>query len=154
MKLGIAMTIKPFERTERGRLLKECRAIATKLQLPPEVESKSVELLGKAVKLGVASGKKPRSVAAACVFGAARLRGERIGQTEIAGAAGITEVTIRKVWRGLEEKLGIRLPKGVAAVHENLYLTVPVHLVRGLGLKPGDRVRWSVKGTKLIGEKE
>jgi len=55
------MAIKPFKQTGRGRLLKECRAIAAKLQLPPEVESKSVELLGKAVKLGVASGRKPSS---------------------------------------------------------------------------------------------
>ena len=148
------MPIKPFERTERDRLLEECWAIAAKLQLPPEVERKSVELLGKAVKLGVASGKKPRSVAAACVFGAARLEGERIGQTEVARAAGVTEVTVRRAWRGLEEKLGMRLPKGVAAVHGNLYLTVPVYLVRELGLEPGNRVRWAVKGKKLIGEKE
>jgi hypothetical protein len=82
-----------------------------------------------------------------------RLRGEHIGQGEIAGAAGVMEVTVRRAWRGLEEKLGMRLPKGVAAVHGNLYLTVPVHLVRELGLKPGDRVRWSVKGKRLVGEK-
>ena len=148
------MAIKPFEQTERGRLLKECWAIAAKLQLPPEVEAKSVELLGKAVRLGVASGKKPRSVAAACVFGAVRLGGERIGQTEIAKAAGVTEVTVRRAWRGLEEKLGMRLPKGVVAVHENLFLTVPVHLVRELGLRPGNRVRWAVRRKRLIGEKE
>jgi bifunctional DNA-binding transcriptional regulator/antitoxin component of YhaV-PrlF toxin-antitoxin module len=63
------------------------------------------------------------------------------------------EVTIRRAWRGLEEKLGMRLPKGVATVHGNLYLTVPVHLVRELGLKPGDRVRWSVRRKRLVGEK-
>ena len=42
---------------------------------------------------------------------------------------------------------------GVVDVHENLLLTVPVHLVRGFGLRPGDRVRWSVKGKRLVGEK-
>jgi len=149
------MTIKPFERTEpHTRLLKECRVIVAKLQLSPELELKSLELLRKAVKLGVASGKKAKSVAAACVFGATRLEGGRIGQGEIAKAAGVMEVTIRRVWKGLEEKLGMRLPKGVAAVHENLHLTVPTHLVRELGLKKGDRVRWSVRGKKLVGEKE
>ncbi len=148
------MTIKRFEGDKLyGRLLEECRAIAAKLQLPPEVESRAVELLGKAVKLGVASGKKPRSVAAACVFGATRLEGERIGQGEIARAAGVTEVTVRRAWRGLEEKLGMRLPKGVVVVHDKFFLTVPTHLVRELGLKPGDRVRWSVRRKRLVGER-
>lgn len=50
--------------------------------------------------------------------------------------------------------MGMRAPKGVVAVHEKLFLTVPTHLVRELGLKQGNRVRWSVKEKKLVGEKE
>ena len=39
MKLGVAVAIKPFKRTElRNRLLKEHRAIVAKLKLPPKVE--------------------------------------------------------------------------------------------------------------------
>lgn len=151
MKLGIAMAIKPFERTElHNRLLEEHRAIAAKLELPKRVEEKSLELLREVTS----SGKKPRSVAAACIYAAARLEGARIDQSEIADAAGIEEPTVRKAWKELAEKLGIRTPEeGTITVREGESLRVPRRLVRELGLRPGDRVRWSIRRKGLIGEK-
>jgi len=146
------MTIDLFKRTElRARLLEKHKAIAAKLKLPKEVEAKSLKLLREITP----SGKKPRSVAAACIYAAARLEGARIDQSEIADAAGIGELTIRKAWKELAGKLGIRTPEeGVITVLEGGSLRVPRRLVGELGLKPGDRVRWSVRGKRLVGKKE
>ena len=145
------MPIKPFERTERGRLLEEHEAIAAKLKLSKKVKEKSLELLRKTTL----SGKKPRSVAAACIYAAAKLEGSRISQAEIADAAGMMEPTVRKTWRTLAGKMGMKTQEeGITTVLKTDDLPVSRRAVRGLGLKPGDRVRWSVKGKRLVGEKE
>lgn len=145
------MAIKPLRAAEfRDRLLGEHRAIAAKLELPKNVEEKSRELLREITP----SGKKPRSVAAACIYVAARLEDARIDQSEIADAAGIGEPTVQKEWRALAGKLGIRTSEeGTITVLEGGSLRVPRRLVRELGLGPGDRVRWSVSGRGWSGRK-
>lgn len=142
MKLGVAVAIKSFERTElRDRLLKEHRAIAAKLKLPHKVESKSLELLRKALKSGIVSKKRPRSVAAACVYGAAVLEGSCTTQSEIADAAGVFEPTIWRVWRALARRLGVEeRPRDIATVRADSILQVPKPLVKEFGLRLGDRV--------------
>ncbi len=98
MKPGVAVAIKPFDRTELyDRLLEEHRVIATKLRLPHKIKLKSIKLLRKAVKFRVVSRRKPRSVAAACIYGATVLEGATIHQSEIADAAGVFGVTIWRV---------------------------------------------------------
>ena len=155
MELGIAVRIKPFKRAEiRNCLLKEHQAIVAKLKLPSKVELKSLELLRKAVKLGVAFKRKPNSVAAACVYGAVVLEGSRITQSEIADAARVFEVTVWRVWSALARRLGVDAsPRDIATVRAGPVLQVPKPLIKELGLGLGDRVRWPIRRKRLVGEK-
>jgi len=59
---------------------------------------------------GVTAGKDPAGLAAAAVYIAALLSGERRTQKEIAHVAGVTEVTVRNRYKELAKELGIELP--------------------------------------------
>ncbi|NOZ81529.1 MAG: transcription initiation factor IIB [Candidatus Micrarchaeota archaeon] len=80
---------------------------ASMLGLSDEVQAKAISILRKARKNDVTSGKGPTGVAAAALYIAAVLSGERKTQREIADAVGVTEVTIRNRFKELVEKLGI-----------------------------------------------
>ncbi len=80
---------------------------ASMLGLSDEVQAKAINILKKAKKNDVTSGKGPAGVAAAALYIAAVLNGERKTQREIADAVGVTEVTIRNRFKELVEKLGI-----------------------------------------------
>jgi len=77
------------------------------LGLSDKVQAKAIEILKKARKNDVTSGKGPRGVAAAALYIAAVLEGEKKTQREIADAIGVTEVTIRNRFKELIDKLGI-----------------------------------------------
>ena len=69
---------------------------ASKLGLSGEVQAKAIEIINKAVKSGLSSGKGPTGVAAAALYIASLLLGERKTQKEVSEISGVTEVTIRK----------------------------------------------------------
>lgn len=77
------------------------------LGLSDKVQAKSVEILRKAKKHDVTSGKGPTGVAAAAIYIATVLIGEKRTQREVADIVGVTEVTIRNRYKELIEKLGI-----------------------------------------------
>ena len=77
------------------------------LGLSDRVQAKSVEILKKAKKYDVTSGKGPTGVAAASIYIACVLGGEKRTQREVADIVGVTEVTIRNRYKELVEKLGI-----------------------------------------------
>ncbi|MDI6798834.1 MAG: transcription initiation factor IIB, partial [Candidatus Aenigmarchaeota archaeon] len=77
------------------------------LGLSDRVQAKSVEILRKAKKHDVTSGKGPTGVAAAAIYVACVLVGEKRTQREVADIVGVTEVTIRNRYKELVEKLGI-----------------------------------------------
>ncbi|MEM5782727.1 MAG: transcription initiation factor IIB [Candidatus Aenigmatarchaeota archaeon] len=77
------------------------------LGLSDKVQAKSVEILKKARKFDVTGGKGPTGVAAAAVYIACVLVGEKRTQREVADIFGITEVTIRNRYKELVEKMGI-----------------------------------------------
>ena len=77
------------------------------LGLSDKVQAKSVEILKKAKKYDVTSGKGPTGVAAASIYIACVLGGEKRTQREVADIVGVTEVTIRNRYKELVEKLGI-----------------------------------------------
>ncbi|MBI4399136.1 transcription initiation factor IIB [Candidatus Micrarchaeota archaeon] len=79
------------------------------LKLSGQVQEKAIELLKKAVSKGLVSGRGPTGVAAAAVYIASALAGERKTQKEIADAAGVTEVTIRNRYRELKRELGLKI---------------------------------------------
>src|SRR3972149_10118550 len=77
------------------------------LGLSDRVQAKSAEILKKAKKYDVTSGKGPTGVAAAAIYIACVLVGEKRTQREVADICSITEVTIRNRYKELVEKLGI-----------------------------------------------
>ncbi len=77
------------------------------LGLSGEVQRKAIEIIKKAEERELTSGRGPTGVAAAAIYIASILCGERRTQREVAEVAGVTEVTIRNRYKELAEKLGI-----------------------------------------------
>lgn len=78
---------------------------ATNIGLSNEAETKAIGIIEKATIKGLNSGKGPAGVAAAALYIASVLLGERKTQKEVAVAAGVTEVTIRNRYKELSEQL-------------------------------------------------
>lgn len=83
---------------------------ASELGLSGQVQEKAREILETAITQGLISGRGPTGVAAAAVYIAGVLKGERKTQKEVADVAGVTEVTIRNRYRELKERLNLDLP--------------------------------------------
>ena len=79
------------------------------LGLSGEVQRKAIEIIKKAEERELTSGRGPTGVAAAAIYIASILCGERRTQREVAEVAGVTEVTIRNRYKELAEKLGIEI---------------------------------------------
>ncbi len=79
------------------------------LGLSGEVQKKAIEIIKKAEERELTSGRGPTGVAAAAIYIASILCGERRTQREVAEVAGVTEVTIRNRYKELAEKLGIEI---------------------------------------------
>ncbi|MBU5537131.1 MAG: transcription initiation factor IIB [Candidatus Aenigmatarchaeota archaeon] len=77
------------------------------LGLSDRVLAKAVEILKKAKKHDITSGKGPTGVAAAAIYIACVLIGEKRTQREVADTTNITEVTIRNRYIELVKKLGL-----------------------------------------------
>ncbi len=78
---------------------------ASALKLSGETVTKALEILQKAKELELTSGRGPTGVAAAVLYIAAQLTGERKTQREVAEVAGVTEVTIRNRYKELIKAL-------------------------------------------------
>jgi len=79
------------------------------LGLSGTVEEKGKQIVKKAISSGLISGRGPTGVAAAAVYIAALMIGERRTQKEVANVAGVTEVTIRNRYRELKSKLNLKV---------------------------------------------
>jgi len=77
------------------------------LKLSAESQSRSIEILEKAQKKELTSGRGPTGIAAAALYVAALIHGEKRTQREVADIAGITEVTIRNRYKELLAKLDL-----------------------------------------------
>lgn len=80
---------------------------ASLLGLSGRVQARAKEILRKSLDEDITSGKGPTGVAAAALYIAAVLEGERRTQRDIADVVGVTEVTIRNRYKDLVQKLGI-----------------------------------------------
>lgn len=80
---------------------------ASEIGVSGMVESRAIEIINLAKEKGITSGRNPNGVAAAALYVASYLLGERKTQREIAEVAGITEVTIRNRYKELSENLDI-----------------------------------------------
>lgn len=80
---------------------------ASKLELSGKVQSKAIEIISTAKEKGLNSGKGPTGIAAAALYIASVLLGERKTQKNIADVTGVTEVTIRNRYKELSEQLDV-----------------------------------------------
>lgn len=78
---------------------------ASALKLNAETQSKSVEIIEQAQNVELTSGRGPTGIAAAALYVAALINGEKRTQREVADVAGVTEVTIRNRYKELLECL-------------------------------------------------
>ena len=77
------------------------------LALSGDVQAKTIEILQAAAEKELTSGRGPTGLAAASLYIASILCGERRTQREVAEVAGVTEVTIRNRYKELAERLDI-----------------------------------------------
>ncbi|MCX6663207.1 MAG: transcription initiation factor IIB [Euryarchaeota archaeon] len=77
----------------------------SELKLSGDVRAKTVEILREAAHRELTSGRGPTGMAAASLYIASVLCGERRTQREVADVAGVTEVTIRNRYKELTKKL-------------------------------------------------
>ncbi|MGB9719079.1 MAG: transcription initiation factor IIB [Candidatus Anstonellales archaeon] len=82
---------------------------AVALKLSTEVQHEASGLIRRALKKGLISGRGPTGVAAAALYIASALKGERRTQKEVADVAGVTEVTIRNRYRELKKELKLKV---------------------------------------------
>jgi len=79
----------------------------SELGLSSDVQVKTLDILKEAAKHELTSGRSPTGIAAASLYVASLLCGERRTQHEIAEILGVTEVTIRNRYKELASKLDI-----------------------------------------------
>ena len=86
---------------------------ASALKLTAETQSKAVEILEMARDIELTSGRGPTGIAAAALYVASLIHGEKRTQREVADVAGVTEVTIRNRYKELIKrlKLGKKIEK-------------------------------------------
>lgn len=79
----------------------------SELKLSSNVQAKTLQILKDAAEKELTSGRGPTGLAAASLYIASVMSGERRTQREIAEIAGVTEVTIRNRYKEITEKLDI-----------------------------------------------
>jgi transcription initiation factor TFIIB len=83
--------------------------IASKTKLSQKTQNVAIELIHEAKTKNDVVGKGPQGMAAAALYIASILRGEKMTQQALAEAAGVTEVTVRNRYKGLDRSLGLGL---------------------------------------------
>jgi transcription initiation factor TFIIB len=76
------------------------------LDASPVVRSRASELVSLALDSGIATGKNPAGVAGAALYLAGTERLQNATQSDIAAAAGVTVVTLRKRYYDLRDLVG------------------------------------------------
>jgi transcription initiation factor TFIIB len=77
------------------------------LKLSDKAETNAIKIIEKAEKANLTNGPSPEGIAAAAIYIAAILSGERRAQWKVSDIAGVTEVTIRSRYKEIAKELGI-----------------------------------------------
>ena len=83
--------------------------IASKVDISMQTQRRAFDILKEARKRGMVAGKDPMGLAAASLYVACVLEGEKKTQKEIAEVANVTEVTVRNRYKNLKETLGLNV---------------------------------------------
>ena len=79
--------------------------IANRLSLSEKPKHQALSIMGKVLKQEMTAGKDPMGLAATVLYASGIMTNEKIHQTAIANASGVTEVTIRNRSKDLTRKL-------------------------------------------------
>ncbi|MHA1145673.1 MAG: transcription initiation factor IIB [Candidatus Helarchaeota archaeon] len=77
--------------------------MASQLKLSNDIQKDATEIITKAEKKGMLSGKDPKGIAAAALYLASLKNEDRRSQNQVARVAGITEVTLRNRFKDLNK---------------------------------------------------
>ncbi len=83
-------------------------AIALEAGYPQQVTVYAEKIIKLAKKMKITAGKDPVGLAAAAVYYAALINGQKVTQRDIANAADITEVTVRNRCKSLLQDFGVK----------------------------------------------
>lgn len=83
--------------------------IASKVHINQSSQRAAIDILREAEKIRITAGKNPTALAAAALYISCIQGKEKCTQKELAGAAGVSEVTIRKRYKGIVKALEISL---------------------------------------------
>ncbi|MFH0748725.1 MAG: transcription initiation factor IIB [Candidatus Bathyarchaeota archaeon] len=83
--------------------------IGSKIGINEKTQQTAIDILRKADEKKVIAGKDPMGIAAAAIYIACVIEGEKKTQKEIAEAAGVTEVTVRNRYKGLRKVLKLEV---------------------------------------------
>jgi transcription initiation factor TFIIB len=84
--------------------------IASKAGLTERTKRRALGILKRAIESRTSAGKDPMGLAAAALYVACVLEGEKKTQRDIAESAAVTEVTIRNRYKGLKTSMKIQEP--------------------------------------------
>ncbi|MBD3204169.1 hypothetical protein GF327_07775 [Candidatus Woesearchaeota archaeon] len=80
---------------------------SSELKLEPETQTKAVEIIEKARKAEILSGRSPKGIAAGALYIASKLNNEKKTQAEIAKVTDVTEVTVRNTYKKFMNNLDL-----------------------------------------------
>ncbi|MFH0896768.1 MAG: transcription initiation factor IIB [Candidatus Bathyarchaeota archaeon] len=83
--------------------------IGSKININEKTQQTAIDILRKAEEKKAIAGKDPMGIAAAAIYIACVIEGEKKTQKEIAEAAGVTEVTVRNRYKGLRKVLKLEV---------------------------------------------
>ena len=78
-------------------------------KLNSDVQNKAIEIINDSIKMEITSGRGPTGIAAAAIYIASVLCGQKTTQRDISEVAGVTEVTIRNRYKEMSRKMDIYL---------------------------------------------
>jgi transcription initiation factor TFIIB len=84
--------------------------IAERTGITGPTQGEAIKILREAKRKRAAAGKDPMGLAAAALYIACLMGGEKKTQKDIAEAAGVTEVTVRNRYKTLKRQLNLVLP--------------------------------------------
>ncbi len=82
--------------------------IASKAGISERTKRRALDILRRAKEAHMTAGKNPVGLAAAALYIACVMENEDTTQKDVAEAAGVTEVTIRNRYRGLQTAIGLQ----------------------------------------------
>jgi transcription initiation factor TFIIB len=81
--------------------------VANKASLSERTKRIAIEIMKSVTKSGISAGKDPMGLAASVLYLSCLNTGESKTQTDIAEAAGVTEVTVRNRYKNLKSHLDL-----------------------------------------------